>query len=283
MNPKAARANKNLSLYAHATAAAVFLLLIAGSLVTSHSAGLAVPDWPLSYGTWFPPMVGGIFYEHGHRMIAGAVGIMILALAIWLARRERRLWVRKLGAAALLAVFIQALLGGLTVLLLLPPQVSISHACLGQTVFCLVVCLAIAVSPDYQENPPQWQSAPLGLRLKGILIAVFAALQLLLGAIVRHTGLMVMWHIAGAAMLVVVAMAYGRSLQLARGAPLPLRASAGRLLLLLTLQVLAGAFVYLHRSLIPARTLHLGTGALVLAQAVVIAWETVRVVPKSGA
>ena len=67
--------------YASLTAVATFGLLIAGGLVTSTDSGLAVPDWPLSYGTWFPPMVGGILYEHGHRMIAALVGLMILGLA----------------------------------------------------------------------------------------------------------------------------------------------------------------------------------------------------------
>src|SRR3990167_2457625 len=123
--------------YAQFTAIATFVLLIAGGLVTSTDSGLAVPDWPLSYGMWFPPMVGGIFYEHGHRMIAGVVGLMILGLAAWLWMRETRRWVRVLGYSAAGAVVLQALLGGLTVLLLLPPSVSIAHACLGQGVFVL--------------------------------------------------------------------------------------------------------------------------------------------------
>ena len=146
-------AQRALHRYATLTAAATFLLLAAGSLVTSTDSGLAVPDWPLSYGTWMPPMVGGIRFEHGHRMVAGVVGLMIAALAVWIARREPRRWVRRLGASALACVIAQALLGGLTVLLLLPPSVSIAHACLGQAVFCLVVSLAWGTAPGWGKHP----------------------------------------------------------------------------------------------------------------------------------
>ncbi len=79
------------------TAGATFLLIIAGALVTSRDAGLSVPDWPLSYGQWMPPMVGGILYEHGHRMIATFVGFLTTVLAIWLWREEPRRWLRLLG------------------------------------------------------------------------------------------------------------------------------------------------------------------------------------------
>src|SRR3990167_8440017 len=134
------RAQHLLHRYAQATAAAAFGLLVAGGLVTSTDSGLAVPDGPLSYGTWFPPMVGGIRYEHGHRMIAGVVGLVILGLALWLWRIESRHWVRRLGWLVLGGVVAQALLGGLTVLWLLPPSVSIAHACLGPSVFILTAC-----------------------------------------------------------------------------------------------------------------------------------------------
>ena len=98
-----------MHIFAVVTAVATFFLLIAGGLVTSTDSGLAVPDWPLSYGTWFPPMVGGIRYEHGHRMIAAAVGLMIVGLAVWLRRVEPRRWVRRLGYVAVGAVILQGL------------------------------------------------------------------------------------------------------------------------------------------------------------------------------
>src|SRR5215472_7685648 len=111
-----------------ATAFCTLLLLIAGALVTSNNAGLSVPDWPLSYGSFFPPMVGGIFYEHGHRVIATAIGILTIILAVLISRHEPRRWVRRLGWTALALIIVQGLFGGLTVKLLLPPPVSTIHA-----------------------------------------------------------------------------------------------------------------------------------------------------------
>src|ERR1022692_4928887 len=98
-------------------------LVVAGASVTSKEAGLSVPDWPLSYGQVMPEMTGGVFFEHGHRMVATFVGMLTITLAIWLALADQRAWMRKLGWVALGAVIVQGLLGGLTVLLLLPPAV----------------------------------------------------------------------------------------------------------------------------------------------------------------
>src|SRR6185295_13406428 len=135
--------------YAVVCACATALLLVAGGLVTSTGSGLAVPDWPLSFGMVFPPMVGGILFEHGHRMVAGTVAILMLVLAVWLGLREPRRWVRVLGYAAMGTIVAQAVLGGVTVLLLLPPAVSASHACLAQTFFCLTVTIALVTSPRW--------------------------------------------------------------------------------------------------------------------------------------
>src|SRR5438132_12273459 len=110
--------------------ASTLALIFVGGLVTSTGSGLSVPDWPLSYGRVMPPMVGGVFYEHGHRMVASTVGFLTLVLALWTAQAERRATVRRLAWAALAAVIAQGLLGGLTVLFLLPKAISIAHACL---------------------------------------------------------------------------------------------------------------------------------------------------------
>src|SRR6185295_4352693 len=107
--------SKGVHRFALLVAVATFFLIIAGANVTSHDAGLAVPDWPLSFGKFFPKMVGNVFWEHGHRMIATGVGILTIGLAVYLQLRERRPWVRRLGWIALLAVIAQGLLGGLTV------------------------------------------------------------------------------------------------------------------------------------------------------------------------
>ncbi|MBI4598281.1 MAG: COX15/CtaA family protein [Candidatus Omnitrophica bacterium] len=263
--------------YAIATAIATFFLLIAGSLVTSTDSGLAVPDWPLSYGVFFPPMVGGIFYEHGHRMIAGLVGLMILGLAVWLWRREDRRWVKRLAAAALAAVVLQVLLGGLTVLLLLPPQISIAHACLGQAVFCLVVCIAQATSPGWVE-PPARRDHPAGRTLGrfGVAAAVIAAIQLLLGAIIRHTGFGVWWHITGAVLLIGTVTAVSLTTKRFVGRQALWRGHVLRLHALVGIQLLVGIGVFFSRGSVPLRTVHVALGALVLAQAVVLAWSMLR-------
>ncbi len=164
---------------------ATLLLILAGGLVTSHEAGLAVPDWPRSYGQWMPPMVGNVFWEHGHRMIAGAVGLLTLLLTIFVQRLEKRPAVKKLAWAALGAVFLQALLGGLTVILLLPAPVSIFHACLAQTFFCLLIALAFFLRPE-ADAPKETQTPALLFKLL-TLTTGFIYLQLILGAIVRHT------------------------------------------------------------------------------------------------
>src|SRR5688500_14902935 len=131
-------------LFGALTAASTLVRIFIGGLVTSTGSGLAVPDWPLSYGQLMPPMVGGVFYEHGHRMAATAVGLLTLVLALWTARREPRASVRRLAWTALAAVITQGLLGGLTVLFLLPAPISVTHACLAQVFLCVLVALAYA-------------------------------------------------------------------------------------------------------------------------------------------
>src|SRR5438876_8367550 len=116
-----------------ATAASTFVLLFVGGLVTRTGSALAVPDWPLSFGRFFPPMVGGVLFEHGHRLAATLVGCLTLILALSIVVRESRPSVRALGLLALLAIVLQGILGGVTVLYKLPLAVSVAHACLGQT------------------------------------------------------------------------------------------------------------------------------------------------------
>ncbi len=181
--------NKNLHRYTIFTACCTFFLLIAGGMVTSTGSGLAVPDWPLSYGKLMPPMVGGIFYEHGHRMIASFVGLLTVVLAFWYLRVEKRGWVRKLAVFALAAVIIQGLLGGLTVKMLLPPEVSATHATLAQLFFCTVSSLALFTSRWWEKQKELdaggKEKAPgLGFFLASFIVVV---VQLVLGAVMRHT------------------------------------------------------------------------------------------------
>src|SRR5215831_2335791 len=141
--------NKGLYRFSILVACATFFLIIAGALVTSHDAGLATSDWPLSNGQVFPRMVGNLFWEHGHRMVATSVGLLTIGLNIYLFKSEPRQWVRRLGLIALVLVIAQGLLGGLTVKLMLPLAVSAAHATLAQIFFCTVVSLAVFTSPSW--------------------------------------------------------------------------------------------------------------------------------------
>lgn len=191
------------------TLATVFLIL-AGGLVTSHEAGLAVPDWPTSYGQWFPPMVGNVFWEHGHRMIAGAVGILTLLLALCIQFKVQQKNIKILAWTAVVAVMLQALLGGLTVIMMLPAAISITHACLAQTFLCLLVALTYylgSISTEgYQEKDAEIEDKQKRLRRLCILTTGFIYLQLVLGAAVRHTGSGIVFHILVAFLIIIHAV-----------------------------------------------------------------------------
>ena len=181
-----------LTRYTRLLAGATLILVAAGGMVTSTGSGLSVPDWPTTYGYSmfsFPlgKMVGGIFYEHGHRLIATTVGLLTIGLVIWLWRAEPRRWVRRLGIAALTVVILQGLLGGLTVLLFLPDAISISHAGLAQIFFCMTVALALVTSPTWRvPSRPLVEDRRLERRLVILMGLVYA--QILIGATMRHTG-----------------------------------------------------------------------------------------------
>lgn len=179
--------NPKLHRFAVLVAACTLLLLIAGALVTSTGSGLAVPDWPLSYGMLFPPMVGGILYEHGHRMIAGAVAIMTAVLAVWVSLRDARRYVRILAGIAFVAVILQAVLGGLTVIFLLPTAISVSHLSLAMGFFGMVLSLAVFTSPSW-EQVPQFPTNSAILHRLTLLAALAVYAQTVLGAWVRHAG-----------------------------------------------------------------------------------------------
>jgi cytochrome c oxidase assembly protein subunit 15 len=179
--------------FAKLVAAATFILIFIGGLVTSTDSGLAVPDWPTTYGHFmfsFPlsQMVGGIVYEHGHRMVATVVGMLMTALAVWLWLKEPRKWVRRLGLLALLAVIFQGVLGGITVLFLLPTAVSVSHGALAQTFFCLTICLAIFTSPSWQiPHVKVEDTRHPSLQRLTVITTGLIYVQLILGAVMRHT------------------------------------------------------------------------------------------------
>ena len=180
--------SKGVHRFAVFVACATFFLIIAGANVTSHDAGLATSDWPLSNGQVFPRMVGNLFWEHGHRLVATAVGMLTIVLAVYVQLRERRTWLKRLGWAALGAVIAQGLLGGLTVKLNLPLIVSAAHATLAQLFFLITVSLAVFTSQRWVDAGPVAQ-VPEGPRLRSmcVLALIVILTQLVLGATLRHS------------------------------------------------------------------------------------------------
>lgn len=183
---------------------ATFLLIVAGANVTSHRAGLSVPDWPTTYGQFmfsFPASkwVGNILYEHGHRLIASVVGMLTIVLAFWLVRVDPRRWVRRLGIGALAAVIAQGILGGLTVKLMLPPSVSIAHASLAEAFFCITVTLAFVTSEKWRQSTPSDEASDARLAQRLAFVSTIVIyMQIILGAAIRHDEWNVWPHIFGA-------------------------------------------------------------------------------------
>ena len=183
----------NLHRFAVVTAVATFVLIFAGGLVTSTQSGLSVPDWPTTYGHFmfaYPldQMVGGIFYEHSHRMIATTVGFLTVVLALWLWKREDRRWMKTLGVVALTSVITQGILGGLTVKYLLPTPISVSHATLAQTFFVIVSAIALFTSKWWRGDVPALADNGSPRLMTLAMLAVGAVyVQLILGAIMRHS------------------------------------------------------------------------------------------------
>lgn len=262
---------------------AVFLLF-AGAQVTSTGSGLAVPDWPLSYGMFFPPMIGGIFYEHGHRIVAGVFGILTLIQALWLRK--------PMGWALFGTTVVQALIGGLTVKLLLPKPVSISHALVAEIAFGLAVAIAFFASRFHRDLRGVERGAAPIATTNALVAIVF--LQIFAGAMVRHFGAglaipdfplsfgrivpplaelpVVINFIHRCGAVVVLAAAVATFVRLRRyDAHHPLRQLATLLLLVVAMQIfLGGATIWSGRR--PMITsLHVVTGAATFALSLVLA------------
>lgn len=271
--------------YAILLAVCTLFLVAAGASVTSKEAGLSVPDWPLSYGKVMPEMTGGVFFEHGHRMVATTVGFLTIIMAVWLYRAEPRKWMKTLGFVALGAVILQGLLGGLTVKLLLPPAVSVSHACLAQCFFALTVAIALFTSKGWLEGPEivadhGWPS----LRSLSIVTPAMVLIQIALGAAFRHRAIGVLPHVIFS-MVVTLTILFTATFVLHqfpehRG----LSAAAKALLGITFLQVMLGILAYYTRSQAAADPLamvlttvaHVATGGLTLASSVVLSIQIRR-------
>jgi heme a synthase len=178
--------------YAVFVAASVLILICSGGLVTSHGAGMAVPDWPNSFGYnmfLFPlsHWVGGVFFEHTHRLIASGVGLLTVALCLLTLRVEDRVWVKWLSGVAVLAVVIQGVLGGLRVTEH-NAVLGLFHGCLAQAFFCLVATIALVTSRFWQRMAlVADQRAVRTLRFWTITVSGMLFIQLALGASMRHS------------------------------------------------------------------------------------------------
>ena len=172
------------------TVFSTLFLIFAGALVKSHEVGLSVPDWPTTYGKQmfaYPvsEMVGGIFYEHGHRMVATIVGFFTMVQAIWLGFSQEPQWLKKIGFFALGMVILQGLFGGITVLFFLPPPVSIIHGILAQTFFMITIVLAYGLSIERSKRTEI--SGSSGVKRGAVIMCGLVYVQLILGALMRHT------------------------------------------------------------------------------------------------
>ena len=277
-------------------AGATFVLLIAGALVTSNDAGLSIPDWPTSFGSFtIPSLHGGIRYEWTHRAIAGSIVILTIAIAAWTWLVERRRWMKWLSIAALGTVITQAILGGLTVRLLQPPWVSSAHAAVGQTFFCIAVAIAMFTGRRWVEEVPQVEldrRHPSLITLS--LLSIFVLyVQLILGAMFRHHG-MSWWPHALNAPLVALVLTWTAVRALSVYSKIAaVRRPAIALLGLLIAQLCLGFLAFMTRvawgrdavqpefPMVVSTVSHVAVGALLLATAVILAIQVWRHVPVS--
>lgn len=290
--------------YSKLVVSCTVLLLLAGSLVTSTGSGLSVPDWPNTYG-WnmftFPPSkwVGGILYEHGHRLIASGVGFLTIILAVWLWRADPRRWMKRLGAIALGSVIVQGALGGITVLFFLPAAISTAHAGLAEIFFCITVAIALFTSPAWLRG----DAAVDDQMLRRVAAATTAViyLQILIGATMRHTdaGLAIPdfpwmfghlipdhWdpkiavhfaHRVGALVVTLAVLATSAHIWYHHAGQPRLTRPASLIVGLVCLQVTLGAFTVLTKKDVWINSVHLVCGAMVLATSMVITLRSWRV------
>jgi len=290
--------SKGVHRFALLVAVATFFLIIAGANVTSHDAGLAVPDWPLSFGKVFPQMVGNVFWEHGHRMIAATVGFLTIGLAIYLQIREPRRWVKRLGWFALGLVIVQGLLGGLTVKLLLPLWVSAAHATLAQLFFLTTVSIAVFTSRSWTDAEPKIFAGGNGVSVRTLCVTSLGLIlmQLVLGATLRHsatwnellpTGLLVA-HITGAVVVTIALGITAASVLLRHREEKFLTRPAIVALGLLFVQLMLGLAAYVTRAaspygaqplnpMIAVTVAHVACGALVFAATILLTLRVFRV------
>lgn len=289
--------SKAVHRFAVLVACATFFLIIAGANVTSHDAGLATSDWPLSNGQFFPKMVGNLFWEHGHRLVATSVGLLTIVLALCLQIRERRPWVKRLGWIALAGVIAQGLLGGLTVKMNLPLVVSAAHATLAQLFFLTTVSIAVFTSESW-VRPNLSIADREGISLRALCVMALTAIlvQLVLGATLRHSATwdqplpigLVLAHIGGAVVVTVTVGGVVAALLTRHRTASYLARPAYILVVVLAMQLVLGLAAYITRAnspydpqpltpMVAVTVAHVAWGAMVFATTIVLTLRTFRV------
>ena len=287
------------------TACATLVVITAGALVTSNDAGLSVPDWPTSFGylVTVPQFVGGVRYEWSHRMVAGTLVSLTLAIAVWTLLVERRRWLRWLAIGAFCTVIAQAILGGLTVLLFQPPWISTAHAAVAQTFFCIAVAIALFTGRKWVTDQPQgdrpqneqprveFDSRRPSLFTLTLLSTFVLYVQLILGGMFRHHGMSWWPHVLNAVTVAfVLAWTAVRALSVYSHIE-AVRRPAIVMLSLLIAQLCLGFTAFLTRVawgrdaaqpellMVVSTVAHVAVGALLLATTVVLAIQVWRHVP----
>ena len=268
------------------------MLIIAGALVTSNDAGLSVPDWPTSFGhiALMPRMADNVEWEQWHRLIAELIGALSIVLAIWTWRADRRVWMKRLGIAALVTVILQGVLGGIAVLESLPPALSTAHTIFGQTFFCVAVSIALFTGRRFVQQEPRTardSRKPSLIALTNLSVFIMYV-QVALGGMFRHNAMSWELHVINAAVVTFIltwtavrVLSYYSEIE-------GLRRPATLLLSLVIVQLCLGFLSFLTKviwgaqavqptSLTVASTVsHTAIGALLLASTVVLAIQARR-------
>jgi cytochrome c oxidase assembly protein subunit 15 len=287
--------NPSVHKFAVFTVCWTVLLFVAGALVTSKDAALSVPDWPKSFGTWFPSLrmlAGGAFFEHSHRVIAAVMGFLVLFLAIWLWKTDPRPWMRWFGVTAVGGVVAQAVLGGQVVRQFLHYWLPVIHASFAQIVFAAVLSIAVFTSKWWVSDRPQLEdSGTPSIHSLAILNAAVIYLQVILGAGFRHREIPIWPHMAGA--MLVLGMVIWTAVALRKRFAQSRELSKARILLhaIFGTQFLLGLGAYWSRLstadapqpmpvMVTLTVIHTVVGAILFAFSVLVVLMCYRLIPR---
>jgi heme A synthase len=304
------RAPASLRWLAIATAGATWVLLLVGCLVHGTGSSLACPDWPLCYGSALPKMQNGVQFEHSHRLVATAVGLLSIALAVLLHRRRKvdrdAAKTARMGYLGVGLVCVQGLLGGITVLLRLPIVITIAHLVTSMVFFCLMTLIALrTLAGRPRIHAPASETGLAPLRPYVGLAAIATLAQIMLGGLVRHTasGLacfgiplcngelwpdqagahLHMTHRIFAVVLGVFVIALSVVLRRRASKGSPVAGLAMAAIVLVLVQIGLGVLSVLSLLALAPVTLHLGVAALLLVCNVALFYYVPARVPRQAA